>query len=67
LGSVDPLRGRLVLIVEDEPVIALDFHEVLRSAGASISRQRRLPLGNLTMVTPPRGRSKRPELHASVM
>lgn len=28
--------GRLVLIVEDEPLIALDLHEVLRSAGASI-------------------------------
>jgi len=36
LGSIDPLRGRSVLIVEDEPLIALDLHDVLRSAGSSI-------------------------------
>jgi CheY-like chemotaxis protein len=31
-----PLRGRSVLIVEDEPLIALEVHDALRSAGASV-------------------------------
>jgi DNA-binding response OmpR family regulator len=31
-----PLRGRSVLIVEDEPLIALDIVEGFRTAGASI-------------------------------
>ena len=36
MGSVNPLRGRSVLIVEDEPLIALELHDALRIAGASI-------------------------------
>jgi CheY-like chemotaxis protein len=35
VGSVNPLLGRSVLIVEDEPLIALDLHDALREAGAS--------------------------------
>jgi hypothetical protein len=34
--SVNPLFGRSVLIVEDEPLIALELHEALHGAGASI-------------------------------
>lgn len=31
-----PLRGRTILIVEDEPLVALDVHRVLRAAGAGL-------------------------------
>ena len=34
--SVNPLRGRTVLIIEDEPLIALELHNTLHIAGASI-------------------------------
>jgi CheY-like chemotaxis protein len=36
MGSVNPLLGRSVLIVEDEPPIALDLHSAFQAAGASI-------------------------------
>jgi CheY-like chemotaxis protein len=36
MGSVNPLLGRSVLIVEDEPLIALELHDALHEAGASI-------------------------------
>src|SRR5262245_24417421 len=36
VGSVSPLFGRSVLIVEDEPLIALELHGALHKAGASI-------------------------------
>lgn len=36
MGSVNPLLGRSVLIVEDEPLIALELHGALHAAGASI-------------------------------
>ena len=36
MGSANPLFGRSVLIVEDEPLIALDLHDALDKAGASI-------------------------------
>jgi CheY-like chemotaxis protein len=36
VGSVSPLVGRTVLIVEDEPLIALELHNTLHEAGASI-------------------------------
>jgi len=36
VGSVNPLLGRSVLIVEDEPLIALELHDELHTAGASI-------------------------------
>jgi CheY-like chemotaxis protein len=36
MGSVNSLLGRSVLIVEDEPLIALDLHDALHGAGASI-------------------------------
>src|SRR5262245_23531170 len=36
MGSVNPLFGRCVLILEDEPLIALDLHDALHKAGASI-------------------------------
>ena len=36
MGSINPLLGRSVLIVEDEPFTALELHEVLRASGASI-------------------------------
>ena len=31
-----PLAGRLILIVEDEPLVALDVAKTLRSAGAKV-------------------------------
>lgn len=36
MGSVAPLSGRSVLVVEDEPLIAFDIVEGLRTAGASV-------------------------------
>jgi len=36
MGSVNPLLGRSVLIVEDEPLIALELRDTLHKAGASI-------------------------------
>jgi len=36
MGSINPLLGRSVLIVEDEPLIALELHGALHAAGASI-------------------------------
>jgi CheY-like chemotaxis protein len=35
-----PLHGRLILVVEDEPVIAIDIREALRCAGASVAQAR---------------------------
>ena len=35
MGSVNPLLGRSVLIVEDEPLIALELHDALHKAGAT--------------------------------
>jgi hypothetical protein len=29
MGSANPLLGRSVLIVEDEPLVALDLHDAL--------------------------------------
>jgi DNA-binding response OmpR family regulator len=36
VGSANPLFGRSVLIVEDEPPIALELLDALQAAGASI-------------------------------
>src|SRR5262245_28235885 len=36
MGSAYPLRGCSVLIVEDEPLIALDLHRAISAAGASV-------------------------------
>jgi CheY-like chemotaxis protein len=36
VGSVNPLLGRSVLVVEDEPLIALELLDALQAAGASI-------------------------------
>lgn len=36
MGAVNPLLGRFVLVVEDEPLIALELHSALQLAGASI-------------------------------
>jgi DNA-binding response OmpR family regulator len=36
MGSINPLFRRSVLIVEDEPLIALELHDALYNAGASI-------------------------------
>jgi len=36
MGSINPLFGRSALIVEDEPLIALELHDALRASGASI-------------------------------
>ena len=38
MSSVNPLFGRSVLIVEDEPLIALELHNELRLTGASTMR-----------------------------
>jgi CheY-like chemotaxis protein len=35
-----PLAGRSILVVEDEPIIALDVVHCLRAAGASVSQAR---------------------------
>jgi len=42
MGSVDPLLGRSVLIVGDEPLIALELHNALHDAGASILAARNI-------------------------
>jgi len=31
-----PLAGRLILVVEDEPLVALDLRQILRAAGARV-------------------------------
>jgi DNA-binding response OmpR family regulator len=36
MGSACPLTGRSILVVEDEPLIALDIAEGLKAAGASV-------------------------------
>lgn len=36
MGSAGPLWDRSILIVEDEPLIALDVHRALSAAGASV-------------------------------
>jgi DNA-binding response OmpR family regulator len=36
IAPVGPLSGRTVLIVEDEPLIALDLHAALRATGADL-------------------------------
>jgi len=36
MASVAPLSGRSVLVVEDEPLVALDIVEGFRRAGASV-------------------------------
>lgn len=37
-----PLAGRLILVVEDEPIIVMDVVQVLQAAGATVSRARTL-------------------------
>ena len=37
-----PLRGRSILVVEDNPIIAMDVVQGLRDAGASVSEARTL-------------------------
>ena len=37
------LHGRLVLVVEDEPLVAIDVAEALRDAGARVVMARTLP------------------------
>ena len=36
MGSISPLWRRSILVVEDEPLIALDIHQTLAAAGASV-------------------------------
>jgi DNA-binding response OmpR family regulator len=36
VGNGNPLRGRSVLVLEDEPLIALELLDELRAAGASV-------------------------------
>jgi CheY-like chemotaxis protein len=36
VGSAYPLRDRSILVVEDEPLIALELHAALSRAGASV-------------------------------
>jgi DNA-binding response OmpR family regulator len=40
-----PLRGRCILVVEDEPLVALDLVETFRRAGASVLSAHRLDDG----------------------
>ena len=37
-----PLAGRLILVVEDEPIIAMDVVQALHAAGALVSQARTL-------------------------
>ena len=37
-----PLKGRLILVVEDEPLIALDIMEAFEAAGARVLRTKKL-------------------------
>jgi hypothetical protein len=36
MGSINPLLGRSVLIMEDEPLLSHRTYEALRSTGASL-------------------------------
>jgi CheY-like chemotaxis protein len=36
MGSANPLTGRSILVVEDEPLIALEMAALLQSAGAKV-------------------------------
>jgi len=36
MGSAYPLTGRSILVVEDEPLIALDIEQGFRAAGAAV-------------------------------
>ena len=47
-----PLRGRSILIVEDEPLIALDITDSFRSAGASVDSARNVQDGLRLAVHP---------------
>jgi DNA-binding response OmpR family regulator len=40
MGSLYPLTGQSILVVEDEPLIALEIAAVLRSAGARVCSAR---------------------------
>lgn len=42
MGSIGPLAGRSILVVEDEPLIALDIVEDFKTAGASVFSARNL-------------------------
>ena len=47
-----PLRGRSILVVEDEPLIALDITDSFRSAGASVYSARNVQDGLRLAVHP---------------
>jgi CheY-like chemotaxis protein len=38
-----PLLGRSILVIEDEPLIAMDVVELLKGAGAEVSEARTVP------------------------
>jgi CheY-like chemotaxis protein len=50
MGRSTPLAGRLVLVVEDEPLIALDIVESFRAAGASVFTAQNLVTGSVSPV-----------------
>jgi CheY-like chemotaxis protein len=43
MGSASRLAGRTILIVEDEPLIALDVHNALTEAGAKVVSSATMP------------------------
>ena len=45
MASAKPLEGRLILVVEDEPIIALDIVDCFEKAGASVFTARKLEDG----------------------
>ena len=57
--STRPLAGRLVLLVEDEPLIALEVDKALRSAGARVVSAGHLESGLYT--------AEHPDLSAAVI
>jgi DNA-binding response OmpR family regulator len=45
MASVQSLKGRLILVLEDEPLLALDIGDCFRGAGASVFTAHKLEDG----------------------
>jgi DNA-binding response OmpR family regulator len=52
MASVQSLEGRLILVLEDEPILALDIADCFRAAGASVFTAQKLEDG-LRLATHP--------------
>jgi ActR/RegA family two-component response regulator len=59
LSGSGPLAGRLILVVEDEPLVALDLRRILRVAGARVISAGHVESGLFT--------TEHPDLSAAVV